>query len=1228
MHKRRPFGSLRLFVCFCLALTAIGMKAQIAGQGGISGTVTDSTGAAIPSASVTATENSTHVATVRRSTGTGYYVLSPLTPGVYTVVVNAPGFQNFKQENVTVNALQTVGLNPQLTVGSVADTVTVSTEPPALQTTNATLGAVMENKTYSELPIQMTSGTPRDPTAFTSLMPGVQSGGRSGIFNGVGSGNSNEMYVEGVPQTTVDSQGDNRKLNQNLSIEAVDQFQVQTSGSSAQYQGIGVENFSIKQGTNLFHGNAYAFFRNTAFDSWGYFQPWTPVVHADGTKGLPTQKNPEHQNELSFSLGGPIKRNKLFFFANYDRYHYTGVANPSLQTIPTADARNGDFSAYSASTGYNIYDPTTAAECTAANGGVPCVRQFMGVKNGAPTPNVIPASKLSSIAQAMQKNLPPVSNSSLTNNYLYGRPVGNDVWGVTGRLDYTINDKQQISLISTSGDKKFIPCDYGSTSVLPNPYTNCTFVDERTTTDIVKHTYTITPHAVNQLRYGYTRFATPVHNLTDGTANTAASLGIGNLPSGQASSTFPGASFSGGVDNPTGFSSPTGQHEAVNTYTIGDEFQWVRGRHSITFGGTFQWLQFNQSAADSESKPVTFKYTNDSTAGFTKGNINVKSGLAYASFLLGAVDSTSLYIQNFSTLGARYKAFSPYVQDDFKATKNLTLNLGLRWDLYTPFTETEDRWSGFSPSLMNPATGSTGALFYYGRGDSTCNCKTTVNTWYKNFGPRLGFAYQAGSKDVIRGAFSIMYTHSGGVGGSSAGNYNGTGQVGLTVSPAFASSNQGEQPAFFLNPALGNSSLPGYATTINQTPTANAGNYVATDGSSVVASSVSFADPYLSGRPPYAVSWNFGVQHLLTNTLTLSVDYAGNQGHFLVAGLRGYYNNQLAPQYQVLGSLLKQLPNSVDKATGKTYLQEAQKIVPGIGLPYANYGGSTATLGQMLKPFPQYSGVTDTYGNVGNSNYNALQISLSQHEWHGLSYTLNYTFAKTIDDISGSRSGYAIPANVIDGGHGTVEANRIDRSVSSTNVPNNLHVFGVYSLPFGQRDQPGGQHFVVRALTGGWKLSFIFSKTSGAPLSISGANCQTAGSCYPSYNSAFTGPVRINGNIGKGITATTVNDVSYIDANAFVATPGNGGFNFGNVDRNAPYHLYNIGTYNLDAGLKREFPIWERLKFIFQADAFNVTNHTQFGGLGTSLSNLSAFGRVTKQNNSARDWQFAGKFSF
>ena len=773
--------------------------------------------------------------------------------------------------------------------------------------------------------------------------------------------------------------------------------------------------------------------------------------------------------------------------------------------------------------------------------------------------------------------------------------------------------------------------------MLPYPYTNCTGVTELTTTDIVKHTWTFTPHLVNQLRYGLTRFWAPIQNLTNGDSTfSAGALGIGNLPAGLASSTAPAVSFSGGVDGSSSFSAPTAYHEAVNTYTLADDVTWTKGHHNFTFGGDFQFLEFNQSVADSPSKPMGFTVKNTSTAGFdSKGNIISASGLSFASYLLGAVDSTSVYTQDFSTLGARYKAFSPYAQDDWKVTKNLTVNLGLRWDLYTPFREVNNRWSTFDPTLTNPATGTPGALKYIGYGAGACNCTTPVHTRYWNFGPRLGFAYQYTSHDVVRSSYSLMYTHNGGVGGSSGGNYNGTGQVGLTVSPAFADSVQGEQPAFYLNPALGNNSIPAYSTSPNPTSTANTGNYIGTNGAAVTASSVSYADPYLSGRPPYTESYNFGLQHSFTNNLTLSVDYVGNQSHFLNAGLRGIYNNELPAQYQVLTTLLKQLPGSVDKTTGKTYLAEAQAIMPGLALPYANYGGSSATIGQMLKPFPQYSGVSDTWGDTGNANYNALQLTLAQRDWHGFSATLNYTYAKTIDNLS-IRSRYAIPGSVIDGGNGTAKPYRLDRTISSNSIPNNLRIYGRYNLPIGGKDQFGGRHFLVRAVAGGWSTSFIFTKSSGAPLTITGANCQTPDTCLPSMNPAFSGSVRVNGSYGKGITSATPKAVNYLDANAFISTPGNSGYNFGNAPRTAPYNLYNIGNYNLDLGLRRTFPLYDRFKLTFQADGFNMTNHVQFGGITTSLANCTTttalptcdFGTVTKQNNGSRDFQLAGKLNF
>jgi len=1208
-------------------------NAQISGQGEISGTVTDTSGAVVQGAAITATNVNTGVSVVRASTETGYYLISPLLPGTYIVTVKAPGFREFKQENVIVNALLPVTVNPKLSLGSVAETVTVTSAPPALQTTNGYIGTVIDNRSYSQLPL-VVSGAPRDPTDFADLAPGHAAGGRSGIFGGVGTGNMNEMYIEGVPLTSIDTQGDNRRVNQALSVDAVDQIQVQTASTSAAYQGIGTENFSIKQGSNASHGEVSDFIRNRAFNSWTFLGKIQTVTNPDGTKS-PAPKPPDNENELSASFSGPIKKDKAFFFVNYDRYHESVASTPSLQTIPTDAARGGDFSAYP----YPIYDPTSVAACTAANHGTTCAYQFKGLKNGVATPNVIPDSMISPVAKAMQKFLPPVSNPSLTNNYLYSYPQGRDVWEFTGRLDYNLTDKQQISLISTSGVRGFTPLDYGATTVMPEPYTNGTIVSEPTTTDIIKHTYTITPHLVNQFRYGFSRFSATVKNPTDGNTNygTAQSIGIGNIPAGLASTTFPGAKFSGAVDSPSSWVAPGANHEASNTYTIADDVQWIHGHHSFTFGGDFQWLTYNQSVSDSMSNPITLSFNSTNTAGYnSKGVINsTTTGHSYASYLIGAVDSTSLYIQNFSTLGARYRAFSPFVQDDYKVTPKLTLNLGLRWDLYTPYREVNNHWSYFNPGLVNPATGTPGAISYVGHGQGTCNCTTPVHTWHGNLGPRIGFAWQATQRNVVRGAFSIMYTHSGGVGGSSGGDYNGTGQIGLTANPNFVDSGQGGQPAFYLNSNLGKSAFPAYSSVPNMVSTANAGNYIDANGNAITAAGANYADPYLSGRAPYTESWNFGIQHLITHDLVLSIDYVGSSSHFLLGQSRGYYQNQLLPQYQVLGSLLKQLPNAVDKSTGKTYLQEAQAIMPGLALPYANYGGSSATIGQMLKPFPQYSGVTDTWGNIVNGNDHALEITLNQRVWHGLSATLNYTWSKQIADNGGFRSGYPIPGNVIDGGQTWPKANRIDRA-DITVDPQSVRLYGVYDIPLGGKSQFGGGHLMTRALASGWVLSSIYTKSAGAALSFSGTGCNTPGTCYPSYNPAFTGKVRINGGYGKGVTAANINTIHFLDANAFIATPGpvdpatgkNTGYNFGNLPRTGAYGLQNVANYTWDASIRRAFPIGERFKFTFQADCFNVTNHVQFGGLGTSLSSPSSFGTLSKQNNSPRDWQFAGKINF
>ena len=1234
-RKRCVYQAVMLALCCLVWLVPQTLRAQVGGEGAIQGRVTDPTGAVIPNAVISATDGATGVVTTRRATGTGDYSISPLPAGIYTVRATAEGFATLVQKNITVNATRSTGLDLHMRVGSAEQTVTVSSAPAALDTTNATLGGTMENKEYSSLPLSM-NGQQRDPTAFVYLMPGVQGGGRSGEYNGMGSSNGylDEMYVDGIPLTTISQQGDNRTVSLAVSVDAVNQFQVITSSAPVEFQGMGAQNYVIKSGTNQFHGAISDYVRNTAFDSWSFFSKGAMQTTPTGQKVL-APKPPEHQNEFSATLGGPIRRNKMFFFVSYDKFHFSKFENPGLLTVPTLAERKGDFTAYP----YPIYDPTTRAACTAANGGVPCAYQFDGLKNGVPTKNVIPANEISNIAKYMQQFLPQPINNNLTNNYFTHVPTGDNNWEFTGRLDYNITPKQRISIISNAGERAFIGLDLGADSILPLPYSNGIHVAEKTATGILQDTYTITPHLVNQLKYGYVRQWGPVSNPTLGIAKYAAGkgVGIGNLPPGQASDAFPGVDFAGGVDEPTRWYSRSGYSQNVNTYTLMDNLQWIKGRNNFTFGADFQWLNENQSDFATQSTPLGLNMSNASTAGYVASGANAgdlqtgSTGSAYASFLIGAVNSTGIVVQPFSTLGARYKAFMPYAEDDIRVNSKLTLNLGLRWDFYPPYHEVQNRWSFMNPNLINPATGSPGAIEFAGTGLDSCNCKTPVHYYFGNAAPRLGFAYSLNNKTVIRGGFGINYSHGGGVGGRLGAN-DGTGQTGFVASQAWGSTEGGGVPAFYLNSNLpapyANTSLPAYNLVPDHTPTVNSGNYLDANGNYPTPQGVSYADPYVGGRAPYAENYNIGFQRALTNSLTLSVNYSGSQSHFLTSSLngRGYYTNQLNPKYLVLGKkILTAGPaSSIDPSTGKTYLQEAQAIMPGIKLPYSNFGGPHATVEAAVLPFPQYGGITDTWGNISNANYNSLQISLQQRPWHGLNYTVNYTWSKEIDDAGSFRTGWAIPSSAMANGK-SYKQDAIERSLGAGEQPQALHFYGLYDLPFGQ-GKIGSNNRAVRWFAGGWGLSWIASWNSGGPLEITSSGCTAPGqkTCMPNYAAGFSGPVRINGKWGHNILRTTAGSTPFIDKSAFSVPTET---QIGDVARTAPYGLFGPGGYGINAGVRRTFPITRRIHFIFNAEAFNVMNNVNFGGIDTNSSS-SSFGTIRRQTNSSRDWQFSGKVTF
>src|SRR5579875_3336773 len=437
-----------VFAISLFLLSAISLLCQVGVAGSIEGTVTDPSGAAVANATVVARNVATGVETTRQTTDAGFFAISPLQPGAYTVTVTASGFRKLVQSNIVVDALATIGLNPQLQIGTSEQQITVEAAPPVLQTDDATLGATMRNEIYDALPLAM-NGVPRDPTQFAALSPGVNSyttqvaGPSFGSFNG-GQTYQNEIYVEGLPLTNAGTQGDTRNLALGVSVEAIDQFQVQTTGSKAMYEGQGVENYVLKSGTNAFHGAAYEYFRNTDLDARGFFPSFTPI---------------EKQNEFGVNVGGPIKRDKIFFFGDYDGYRFLSASPPALQSIPTLLERSGNFSELPTV----IYDPST----TSCNAQGVCTRTpFAG--------NVIPANRLSGVSKSFQSYLPAPTNGNIQNNYLTSLPELVNVNNTTDKVDFNLSDKDRFFVLFSLG--KYTTNFTGSlapgTSALPIPYTD------------------------------------------------------------------------------------------------------------------------------------------------------------------------------------------------------------------------------------------------------------------------------------------------------------------------------------------------------------------------------------------------------------------------------------------------------------------------------------------------------------------------------------------------------------------------------------------------------------------------------------------------------------------------------------------------------------------------------------------------------------------------------------
>ena len=1324
MLRFAAWSSMALLVIAMMA--PLGANAQMAGSGAITGTVTDSTGAVIGGATVNATSVDQNVSTIRTSTGAGDFTVGPLSPGEYTLTVTAKGFEKFIQEHVTVNALETVAVNVKLTVGAAQQTITVTSAPPVLETSDATLGAVMDNQMYSSLPLLMgANGAPdqRRATDFAVLMPGVQntlaSGSNNftsasgGVNGGNPSGGTSEIYIDGVDLPSNGyGVGDPRLTWTSFGTDAIDQFQVQTIGYSAQYAGQGVQNYSIKQGGNQWHGSVYEYFRNTLLDAW---QPNsktpTPTGAAIPPGGkcssaaltadttwckLGGLKQSDHMDEVGAAFGGPILKNKLFIFGNYGQYRQSAGPKPVTQNFPTlpmmgynattaAPLGYADFTGFSAATLYTIYDPIT--QTTSNCSGAACKR------SGFSTANVIPGARLSAAAQYIDKYMLPyetsVNQSNYGNNLVTGYKSGLSNWYQAGRIDYNMNSKNQISLIIAFGRQASVgPNSVGAANSLGPPFNVNQAYAPQTADDIIKDTWTITPHLVNQFSLAYARYKSFSWSPNDAQQYSSSSTGILNMPTGQASY-FPNITFSGGVDGPTQEGSYNWNEKAGNTYSVQDNLQWEFGKHNFTLGGQALAAQFNIYSPWTYSSPMSFTFSAAQTEGYTAtGSATPNTGNPWASYMLGAVNTSSVTVGTPGE-GARWNDTSLWAQDDYKITSKLTANIGLRWDLWPPIHEAHDLITWLNPAQTNSITGNLGTLAFAG-GNSSDGFHTgehiPSSMWLKNFAPRLGLAYALGSKTVIRTSYGVAYARGDWISSAQKGSPSTTGLT-PTASAASVPSNQ---PQFYWDGTActvagsgtgtyaGDGFTPCGWTGSVAPPTAvlPTGATLAELGTVETAAlagknsaTITYWDPYRGSRTPEYENWSFGVERQLTSDMSVSVNYVGSEGHFLsVSNAMWQRNNKLPESYAALAgyTLTSSGGSAQTPCSGATCLypvlgQKATTTYLGMAatdgfVPANGYSGGTGTyyasnsVYQYYLPYPQFSGVSDTSSFVGNENWNALEIIVRQRPSHGLNWMASYTWSKSIDDLGTFR---------------VYDNTRLYRSLSAASQPQNLTVTAVYALPIG-KGHWGGDNPIYRQVASGWAVSGIGTYRSGLPMLVIGSGC--AGSsilntCMPNVVAGQAGRQNTYGKTASGAkvnwdtsSANYIGNVGYINPAAFTVTVagtcktdgsvgsyqtmngqaynvcgGPADYVPGNATRVAPLNLWAQDKPNLDMSLRRTFPIYREWNAAFDIDMSNVFNHVIYNGpsgLTVQGPTSATFGTISSISNAPRDVQASLRISW
>lgn len=1165
-------------------------------RGNLSGTVTDPSNAIIPNATVTAVETSTNTTYNATTSQQGFFQFPQAMVGTYKVTATGTGFEKQEKTGVVVQINTTTAVNFVLPLGSASTTVTVSADAPSLESQSSDIGGVITERQVEELPLSLGGvGAFRSPEAFTFLLPGVVGPGTANNANGVyiqktsgGQNFGDEVLLDGTSAQRPDNGSTFDETAP--SVEAIREYRVTTATPPAQYDRTtgGFRSFTTHSGQNAFHGTAFDILRNTVLDANTWFNDLERATTAPpGSPNYAEYATPKDiKNDYGVALGGPVfiphlynGRDRLFFFFAWEQLKWPRSA-VSTSTLPTLAERNGDFSA--------VLTQKTIGTNPCSGAPVYAGQIFDPASQPSPTQlcrttafpgNQVPTARFDPVANAVLQYLPLPNGPGLVNNYTFLSRFPTNNTSYTVRIDGNAATTDHVFASYSTRENTLLT---GGNPTLPDPIDPNTWNQDFTTHyGRVGWDHTFSSTLLNHLNLGYNRSNSKNNSaaVTSGT-NWGQKLGLGNI----SGLPFPRFNIGSGYPN---IGNNRGDDDIGNEADVFDTVTLVKGRHSLTIGGEYRWIQYNNLAYDNANGVYNFA-TAETAAG--PGVLSSQGGYSFASFLLGQVDSANL------TVFAHYPRYTSsyygiFVQDDFKATQKLTLNLGLRWDVDQPRKESQNFTSNFSPNAPNPGADNRPGALIFASNCNGCNPRW-VDTYYKDIAPRVGFAFSpyASGKTVFRGGYGLMY------GPLYYADFANSVNAGYAATPSPQSPN-GFDGTFALA-----GGFPAYTTPPVLDPTVRNNQ------------SVDYIAPNFN-KPPMIQTWSLQVQQEIAPDLVFTLGYVGTKGQNLrsAAGAGSYNNFPLASL--ALGQDLLNASLGSPAATAA-----------GVSAPYAGFSG---TVGDSLRHFPQYRRFnTDCcLENDGMSTFHALEATLQRRFRSGVNLLVSYTWSKSLNDADslqpGSNAGgglYQNPYNL----HG-------EKALSSQDIPHILVISGLYSLPIGKgRAFLSNDGRLLDAVIGGWQAGGILRYQSGQPLPF---YCATpvAGwdNCFrfnPVPGQSLYNPARHQSGFNP-LTTPYLNNAYFQDPNPSGSAP----IAFGTLPRVTGFRMDPY--YEEDLNLIKRFNITESANVQVRADAFNAFNRHVFaepGNLGPqpNVGANSTFGFVNNTTDTPRVLQVELRVSF